>query len=69
MYLPRNESPSGVFAFAFDGTTSNGHQNTTLPSGNYVLVMTALQPLGDAGNPRSVETWQSPVFAIVRPGS
>jgi len=68
-FLSRNVSSSGVFAFAFDGTTSNGHHDFTPPPGNYVLVLTALQPLGDPDNPRSVETWQSPVFTIVRPGS
>jgi len=66
-YLPRNSSSGNIFGVAFDGTTSNGHQTNTLPPGNYVLVLTALQPLGDPNNPRSVETWQSPVFTIVRP--
>src|SRR5262249_10347383 len=60
-YLPRNTSSSETFSFSFDGTTSNGHQTYTLPPGNYVLVLTALQPLGDPTNPRSVETWQSPM--------
>jgi len=49
-----------------DGTTSNGRLLYTLPPGKYVIVMTALQPLGDATNPASVETWQSPVFEIQR---
>ena len=65
-YLARNSSSKDIFAIAFDGTTSNGDLNYTLPPGNYVLLLTALQPLGDPTNPRSVETWQSPVFTIVR---
>ena len=68
-YLRRNAAANDVFTFAFDGTTSNGNNNYTLPPGNYVLVLTVLQPLGDASNPRSVETWQSPMFTIVRAAS
>jgi subtilisin family serine protease len=65
-YLPRNSSSTGLLAFAFDGTTTNGNKLNTLPPGSYVIVLTALQPLGDSSNPRSVETWQSPVFTITR---
>jgi len=62
----RNATSSGVFVLPFDGTTSNGRQLNTLPAGNYIIVLTALQPLGDPANPRSVETWQSPMFTISR---
>ena len=65
-YVPRNTTAGGVYLVPFDGTTSNGRLLTTLPAGSYVIVMTALQPLGDPSNPASVETWQSPVFSITR---
>jgi minor extracellular serine protease Vpr len=65
-FVPRNTSASGLYAVPFDGTTSNGRLLSTLPPGKYAIVLTALQPLGDASNPASVETWQSPVFEIQR---
>ena len=65
-FVPRNSTASGLYGLPFDGTTSNGRLLYTLPPGKYVIVMTALQPLGDATNPASVETWQSPVFEIQR---
>src|SRR5262249_44775689 len=68
-YLGRNAAQTNVFGFVFDGTTTNGNKTNTLPPGDYVLVLTVLQPLGDESNPRSVETWQSPTFKIVRPAS
>jgi len=63
-YVPRNTSAGGVYVIPLDGTTFNGNKLNTLPAGKYVIVLTALQPLGDPSNPASVETWQSPVFEI-----
>jgi hypothetical protein len=65
-YVPRNASAGGVYLLPFDGTTFNGNKLNTLPAGKYIIVLTALQPLGDPSNPASVETWQSPVFEIRR---
>lgn len=66
-YLPRNSTSSGLFSFGFDGTTSNGRLSYNLPNGSYVLVLSALKPLGDASNPADWETWSSPTFTIARP--
>jgi len=65
-YVPRNTSAGGVYVIPLDGTTFNGNKLNTLPAGKYIVVLTALQPLGDASNPASVETWQSPVFELQR---
>jgi minor extracellular serine protease Vpr len=66
-YLPRNTASTNFFAQGLDGSTTNGHFEYTLPNGNYVVVMSALKPLGDSNNPADWETWQSPMFTIARP--
>lgn len=62
-YTTRNTTPTGWWAFSWDGTTSLGVQ----PSGSYVIRVSALKPLGDASNPAHTETWTSPTFTINRP--
>jgi minor extracellular serine protease Vpr len=66
-YQGRNSTSGSVFGVGFDGTTSNGNKLNTLPNGNYVIVLSALKPLGDSNNPADWETWQSPSFVIARP--
>ncbi len=50
-YFGRNSSSTGFFAFAWDGQTfaGKGQQTFTVPDGEYVVTMSVLKPLGDAG--------------------
>ena len=76
-FLPRNATPTGFFAFGWDGTRihSNGYngngytKNMTKPvaDGEYILVVNALKANGNPDNPEHWETWTSPVIAIDRP--
>ncbi len=66
-YLPRNSTAAGFFAFAFDGTTTRGKEELTVPNGRYVLVLTVEKALSDGTNPAHFETWTSPAFTIARP--
>ena len=62
-YVGRNSTPTGFFAFSWDGTTSLGTQ----PDGTYILRLSVLKALGDAGNPAHWETWDSPALTLDRP--
>jgi minor extracellular serine protease Vpr len=71
-YVGRNSTATGIFAFAWDGTTftgkgQNGSQWYTAPNGRYVVKVSALKALGDENNPAHWETWTSPVITIARP--
>jgi minor extracellular serine protease Vpr len=65
-FLPRNSTSTGVFGFAFDGTTIRGKQTLMVPAGEYRLQVSVLKALGDENNPDHWETWTSPVFTIQR---
>jgi subtilisin family serine protease len=60
-YLPRNETSTGFFAFAWDGSLAGGG---TVPSGDYTITVKVLKALGDAANPAHYESWTSPVVRI-----
>ena len=62
-YVGRNGTPGGFYAFPWDGTTTLGTQ----PNGNYILRLSVLKALGDAGNPAHWETWDSPALTLARP--
>jgi subtilisin family serine protease len=66
-YYGRNSTPTGFFAYAWDGTTFAGNKTYTVPDGQYVVVISALKALGDPANPAHWETWTSPVVTIDRP--
>ena len=71
-YVPRNSTPGGIFAFAWDGNTftgkgRNANQWRTAPNGQYVVKVSVLKALGDESNPAHWETWTSPVITIARP--
>jgi minor extracellular serine protease Vpr len=71
-YVGRNSTATGIFAFAWDGTTftgkgKNGSQKYTVPNGRYVVRVSALKALGDEANPAHWETWTSPTVTIARP--
>jgi hypothetical protein len=65
-YFFRNSTPTGFFAFEWDGSAKVNGRRTTLPMGDYQLKLSALKALGDPSNPSHWETWTSPVISIVR---
>lgn len=75
--LPRNATPTGFFAFDWDGTRiqsnmirGRGNQNElfkVVPNGDYVITLRVLKALGNPNNPAHWETWTSPVITIARP--
>lgn len=74
-YLPRSSTPTGFFAFGWDGEVrwsrgqSENAQNKRkpVPNGQYVVKITALKALGDENNPAHLETWTSPVLTVNAP--
>ncbi len=67
-YFGRSATPTGFFAFAWDGTTFAGQGQTfTVPDGEYVVTISVLKALGDAHNPAHTETWESPSIILDRP--
>jgi subtilisin family serine protease len=68
-YFPRNSTPTGFFAFAWDGNrmSENGKIVKALPDGDYILELEILKAGGDPGNPAHWEHWMSPVIRIDRP--
>jgi len=65
-YFYRNSTPTGFFAFEWDGSAKVNGRRTALPMGDYQLKLSALKALGDPSNPAHWETWISPVISIVR---
>ena len=67
-YMIRNSTTTGVFEFAWDGTTTVKHNKTfTAPDGQYFIKLSVLKALGDFKDAADWETWTSPVFEIDRP--
>ncbi len=64
--FPRNSTPTGFFAIAFDGIVMQGKKERLLADGDYVLVIEALRALGDSRNDDHWDKWTSPVFTIQR---
>jgi len=62
-YFGRSATPTGFFAFNWDGTTSTGLQ----PNGTYKIRVSVLKALGDPANPAHWEIWTSPTATIARP--
>ena len=70
-YFGKNSTATGIFAFAWDGTTvygtKNGQKTQVVPNGAYVIKMSVLKALGDESNPAHWETFTTPVITIARP--
>jgi minor extracellular serine protease Vpr len=66
-YFGRNSTPTGFFAFAWDGETFTGTKTFTVPDGEYVVTVSVLKPLGDLDDPAHNEIWESPLITIDRP--
>ena len=70
-YFGKNSTATGIFAFAWDGTTvygsKSGQKTQTAPNGTYVIKLSVLKALGDETNPAHWETFTSPVITVARP--
>ena len=67
-YMIRNSTTTGVFEFAWDGTTTVKHNKVfTAPDGQYFIKLSVLKALGNSKNSADWETWTSPAFEIDRP--
>lgn len=71
-YVTRNSTPSGFFAFTWDGVTFRGTTGNPIlvkevPNGQYVVKVSVLKALGDENNPAHWETWTSPTITVARP--
>ncbi len=71
-FLGRNSTATAFFEFDWDGTRSqdngvgNGDHRKAVPNGRYVLKLSALKALGDAGNSADWETFTTPPIALAR---
>jgi minor extracellular serine protease Vpr len=65
-YFGRNSTPTGFFAFEWDGSAKVNGRRTPLPMGDYQLKLSVLKALGNPNNPDHWETWTSPVITIAR---
>jgi subtilisin family serine protease len=65
-YLGRNSSPTGFFAYPWDGHTWSPLRDFVLPNGRYVITVKVLKALGNPLNPSHWEKWTSPVITIAR---
>jgi subtilisin family serine protease len=72
----RNRTPTGFFAFAWDGTRIHSNMDRgnspnslfkTVPNGSYVVRIRVLKALGNENNPAHWESWTSPVITLARP--
>lgn len=68
-YFGRNSTPTGFFAFSWDGITTvgTGRKSFVVPDGQYVVKVSVLKALGNKNNPDHWERWDSPVITIDRP--
>jgi len=53
--------------YAWNGTTVFQKKVSLVPNGAYVLELSVLKALGDAGNPDDWETWTSPTITLNHP--
>jgi subtilisin family serine protease len=71
-YVTRNSTPSGAFAYAWDGSVYKGPTSAptefiTVPNGQYKVKISVQKALGDYDNPADWESWTSPVITVARP--
>jgi hypothetical protein len=72
-YLARNSAATSFFEFDWDGTRSqdsgggSGDHRKDVPNGIYVLKLSVLKALGNAGNPADWETFTTPPITLARP--
>ena len=72
-YLGRNSAATTFFEFDWDGTRStdngvgNGDHRKVLPNGRYILRLSVLKALGDAGNAADWESFTTPPITLAHP--
>jgi minor extracellular serine protease Vpr len=72
-FLGRNSAATTFFEFDWDGTRSqdngggNGDHRKAVPNGRYILKLSVLKALGNAGNPADWETFTTPPITLARP--
>lgn len=72
-FLGRNSTALTFFEFDWDGTRStdngvgNGDHRKVLPNGRYILKLSVLKALGDAGNAADWESFTSPPITLAHP--
>lgn len=72
-FLGRNSTAITFFEFDWDGTRStdngvgNGDHRKVLPNGRYILKLSVLKALGDAGNAADWESFTTPPITLAHP--
>jgi len=72
-YLGRNSAATTFFEFDWDGTRStdngfgNGDHRKVVPNGRYILKLSVLKALGDAGNAADWESFTTPPITLAHP--
>jgi minor extracellular serine protease Vpr len=71
-FLGRNSAATTFFEFDWDGTRAqdnglgNGDHRKAVPNGRYILKLSVLKALGDAGNSADSETFTTPPITLDR---
>ena len=60
--------PNVFMPYTWDGSRLHGKHDRQVPDGDYILVLSAVNALGDRSNPDDVETYETPAFTIDRDG-
>jgi minor extracellular serine protease Vpr len=63
----QNTTATATEKYAWNGTAKLGKQTVLVPNGRYLVKLSVLKALGDAGNPAHWETWTSPPVTINHP--
>jgi minor extracellular serine protease Vpr len=66
-YFGRSATPTGFFAFEWDGTLQKGSHEFSVEDGVYTIRAEVLKALGDPNNAAHTELWTSPPVTIDRP--
>ena len=69
-YYAQNTAATGAtatYTFGWNGTTVLNKKITKVPNGKYVIKLSVLKALGDAGNPADWEVWTSPTITLNHP--
>lgn len=60
--------PNVFVPYTWDGTRNHRDKDREVPDGDYILVLSVVNALGEASNPDDVETYETPAFTIDRDG-